>query len=419
MKNILKNKLVVLGLVLIVAFGVWSLRTHEGTHSHGTATVKNIYYCPMHPAYTSDRPGKCPICHMELVLMKPDQPMAPAPAATAPREFTMEEIMKMKPGELCLLHKCRMGNCMIAMTPELARLGKCPHCGDDLGIVIKDLLPQGYGAVRLGSEKSQMIGVKTEEAKRKNVQKTIRAAGTVAHDAELYQAEAEFIQALNALKKSESAASEQSLAAQDMVEASRIRLRHLGLSEDLIAEVAKQNEANHSLLFAHGGGPVWVYANIYEYEMALVKPGQAAAVESSSYPGKNFKGRVRAVDPMVDMKTRTTRVRILVDNPEELLKPDMFVNASIGVDLGTVLVVPRAAVLDTGTRKIIFVEKPTGQFEPREVVLGAAADDFFPVEQGLQEGEHVVTSGNFLIDSESRMKAALQAAVKGGHVHGA
>ena len=142
-------------------------------------------------------------------------------------------------------------------------------------------------------------------------------------------------------------------------------------------------------------------------------------VESPSFPGKVFKGVVKAIDPMVEMKTRTTRVRARFENPDAQLRPDMFLNAAIEVDLGEVLTVPRSAVLDTGARKIIFVEKEPGRFEPREVVLGSAADNDYPVQSGVAEGEKVVTSGNFLIDSESRLKAALKgAAQKGGHVHG-
>ncbi len=356
MKNFLKNKIVVLGLVLMTVFGILSVKKQSSSHS--AAAVKAIYYCPMHPSYTSDRPGQCPICHMDLVLLKPQS-------------------------------------------------------------AAESRLPEGYGMVQIDSDKTRLIGIQTEDVKKQAIRQTVRAAGTVAHDAELYQAQAEFLQALAALHRAEEGGVASAIAqSKDLVESSRIRLQHLGLNEDLITEVSKQTAPDHGLLYAHGGGAVWVYANVYEYEVAAIKPGQTASGESPSYPGKTFTGRVRAVDPMVDMKTRTTRVRIQMENPDGLLKPDMFLTVSLGVALGDVLAVPRPAVLDTGTRKIVFVEKAEGQFEPREVVLGVAADNFYAVEQGLAEGERVVTSGNFLIDSESRLKAALQSASQGGHVHG-
>ena len=114
----------------------------------------------MHPTYTSDRPGDCPICNMKLVKREPVQ-QVPASAgehvhdAGSPRAFTVDEIMSMKPGEVCLLHKCNMGICTVAMTEEFARLGKCPMCGEDLGVIVKDVVPQGYAKISLPPEKQQ------------------------------------------------------------------------------------------------------------------------------------------------------------------------------------------------------------------------------------------------------------------------
>ncbi len=419
MKPFFKNGFVFLIVVMAVGVGVRAFRAGAGSlpSAKNVKAQKALYHCPMHPTYTSERPGKCPICQMDLVPIEEEEP---AIAQELPREFTLEQVLKMKPGELCLLHKCKKGNCMMAVTEEFARLGKCPHCGDNLGIIIKDLMPQGYGAVKLGIEKSQMIGVATEIVQKRPIHKTIRAAATVAHDAELYQAEAEFIEAKQAFKKAKGGGLEETIhQASELAAAAGVRLRHLGLSEELIEEVGRQREPDHGLLYAHAGEPVWVYASIYEYEVAAVKPGLTMVVETPSFPGKVFRGVVKSVDSMVDMKTRTTRVRARFENPEGELRPDMFLNASIEVDFGNVLAVPRTAVLETGTRRILFVEKEVGQFEPREAVLGPVTDDYYPVQSGVAEGEKVVTSGNFLIDSESRLRSALKdASEKGGHVHG-
>ena len=135
---------------------------------------------------------------------------------------------------------------------------------------------------------------------------------------------------------------------------------------------------------------------------------------------ETFLGAIRAVDSMVDQATRTTRIRAQLKDPQGRLRPDMYVNVSIAVDLGETLGIPEGALFDTGTKKIVFVDKGQGIFEPRDVTVGAKADGYYELKSGVQEGEIVVTSGNFLIDSESRLKAALEGMSEpgGGHQHG-
>ena len=133
-------------------------------------------------------------------------------------------------------------------------------------------------------------------------------------------------------------------------------------------------------------------------------------------PGKKITGQIRAVDTVVDPATRTVRVRALVKNEGGVLKPDMYVNVSLEKNLGQALLVPEEAVFFAGQMNIVFVDKGRGLFEPREVVLGQRAGNFYAVDKGLSEGEIVVTNGNFLVDSESRLKSALSAV--SGHSHG-
>lgn len=155
---------------------------------------------------------------------------------------------------------------------------------------------------------------------------------------------------------------------------------------------------------------VWVQADIYEYELPLIKMGQAATVSLSYYPGQVFKGKVVYIYPYLKDKTRTIRVRFEFPNtPDWKLKPEMFSNVEVKIKLGRKLAVPEEAVLDSGTRQIVFVDKGDGMFEPREVKLGTKLDTYYEVLSGLSRGEKVVTSANFLIDSESRLKAAMGA----------
>jgi RND family efflux transporter MFP subunit len=273
-----------------------------------------------------------------------------------------------------------------------------------------DGAPEGYAPVLLTPQKQQLIGVTTAQAERRRLTKTIRTAGTIAHDPELYQAQAEYIQAIQSLKRSQEQGAETEAVeqARQLVTSAGIRLKHLGLSDPLIEEIGTWNAPEHSLLFAGGDEPVWMYAQVYEYELPLIQVGQDVAVEVPTLANRTVHGVIRAIDQMVDPMTRTTRVRAQLENPEGQLKPDMYVNASIGVDLGEVTAVAESAVFRTGIKDIVFVDKGQGLFEPREVTIGAKADGYDHVLAGIEAGERVVTSGNFLIDSESRLKAALE-----------
>ena len=285
-----------------------------------------------------------------------------------------------------------------------------PVYEEEAGAGVREVTaPVGYAPVLLTPQKQQLIGVKTALVQRRRIIKTIRATGTIAHDPELYQAQAEYLQASQAMTQAEQSGSADAIEqTKRLVASSRIRLRHLGLSDTLIQEIATWKEPEHGLLFAHPGEPVWMYAQVYEYELPLVRIGEEVTVDVPALPGHVFRGTIRAIDQMVDAMTRTTRVRVQLDDPDGQLKPDMYVNASIAVDLGEVLALPEGAVFDTGMTRIVFVDQGQGLFEPRDVTLGVKADDAFEVKSGVIEGEAVVTSGNFLIDSESRLKAALE-----------
>ncbi len=463
-----RNKRLIAMMIIIASVaGAGFLIQKTAIHKSHQAVGKAIYYCPMHPTYTSDRPGTCPICNMNLVKKEADEnsedkmreheqavytcPMHPEVVSdkpgtcsicnmnlvkkenaepshqgheqgqVAPREFAVQELVQMKPGEICLLHKCKMGKCMMAMSEEFARLGKCPHCGEDLGVTIKNAPPEGYANVKLGSEKQKILGVETAPVRRMQMAKVIRTVGRIAYDPELYQTEEEYLQALEASKKAESSTVlEIREQANKLVESAKIKLRLLGLNEELIKEIETAGKPDRSLLYSDAGGRVWLYAPIYEYELSLVKPGAQVQVELPGLAGQKFEGIVRSIDSVLDPMTRSARVRAVLENPEGSLKPEMYANATLSIDTGEKLAVPEEAVFATGEKNIVFVAQPNGNLEPREVVLGVRIDNFSEIRSGVGEGEQVVTDGNFLIDSESRLKAALQdmGSKGGGHQHG-
>ncbi|MGC2422024.1 MAG: efflux RND transporter periplasmic adaptor subunit [Candidatus Acidiferrales bacterium] len=152
---------------------------------------------------------------------------------------------------------------------------------------------------------------------------------------------------------------------------------------------------------------VWVQAQVFQEDLGHIKVGDPAALTVDTFPGRVFSGRVDFIYPRVDMDTRTANVRVVFSNPGLQLKPGMFVNVMLKVPMGEQLVIPATGILQSGTRQIAFVNRSDGYIEPRDVQLGARVGDDFIVLKGLQPGEEVVTSANFLIDSESQLQAAL------------
>ncbi|HEX4021939.1 MAG TPA: efflux RND transporter periplasmic adaptor subunit [Acidobacteriaceae bacterium] len=151
---------------------------------------------------------------------------------------------------------------------------------------------------------------------------------------------------------------------------------------------------------------VWVYAQVFQDDVGRIRPGDMAQVTVDSYPGRTFYGRIEEILPQVDMATRTVRVRIEIANPGLKLKPGMFVNVDVKASLGRQLVVPASAVFQTGTRQLVFLNHGNGSLEPKEITVGPRVGDDFIVLKGLEAHQSIVTSANFLIDSESQLQAA-------------
>jgi Cu(I)/Ag(I) efflux system membrane fusion protein len=252
----------------------------------------------------------------------------------------------------------------------------------------------------------QLAGVKVAPVESRDLFVIVRASARVAYDPGLYSAILEHQAAVEAAKSSEGSAPFHT-ESEATVRASALRLRQMGLSEEQIHLVSKPGFDPSNLLLGKAGGTAWVYAEIYDYESGLVKPGQEVDLTAPSFPGKTLHGTVRAVDSIVNAETRTLRARIVTSNPDGSLKPDMYLNAAIHAALGRRLAVPEAAVIDTGTRQLVFVQTAPGQFDPRTIEIGRQADGYFEVRSGLKEGERVSTAANFLIDSESKLKAAV------------
>jgi membrane fusion protein, copper/silver efflux system len=153
---------------------------------------------------------------------------------------------------------------------------------------------------------------------------------------------------------------------------------------------------------------VWVLADVPEYDLANVQLGQMATIRVRSLPGQSFQGRVALIYPQVNSETRSTKVRIEIPNPNGQLKPDMYADVEIAASAGRpVVAVPDSAVIDTGTRQVVILDKGEGRFEPREVKIGTQGGGLTEIRSGITAGDKVVVAANFLIDAESNLKAAL------------
>ncbi|MBY0249598.1 MAG: efflux RND transporter periplasmic adaptor subunit [Nitrospiraceae bacterium] len=153
---------------------------------------------------------------------------------------------------------------------------------------------------------------------------------------------------------------------------------------------------------------IWILADIYEYELSFVKAGQQAAVTLSYDPSTVLTGHVSFIYPTLDPKTRTAKVRFELNNRGEMLKPDMYANVELRVSLGTKLAIPQEAIIESGQKQVVFLHHGGGKLEPRLIKTGVKTGEWTEVLEGLKEGEHVVTSANFLIDSESRLKSVVE-----------
>jgi Cu(I)/Ag(I) efflux system membrane fusion protein len=298
------------------------------------------------------------------------------------------------------------------MHPQIIRTepGTCPICAMTLQRV--DELERGartvpdHAAFVLSPERQQLIGVTRAPAAIRPLTREIRAAGTVANDAGLYAALVEYREAVRTRGALRSTTLSEAVTGGDaLVRAAALKLRRQGIGDREIAAIAGLDPTTLIL----PGARVWVYAQLFEEDAPLVTPGTSLTIEVPSEPGRTYASTVFAVDPTVTPETRTVRVRALVDTPGATLRPETFVTAIFRIPLGEQLAIPRAAVLDAGERRIAFVVSDDGHFTPREVRLGRVAGDDVEVLDGVTVGEQVVTSANFLIDSESRLKAAIAA----------
>ncbi|HKE10110.1 MAG TPA: efflux RND transporter periplasmic adaptor subunit [Myxococcota bacterium] len=346
--------------------------------------------------------------------------------------------------------------------------GKCPICGMDLVAVTKE--DAASGAVRIDSARRQRIGIRIAPVERTRFERVVRAVGRVAYDEtglvdvslktrgwvrdlranalgapvrkgeplfsvyspELYAAQAEYLQAL----RSTEAGTEAGLGRGDgLLRAARTRLRLWNVSDPEIDALGRRGtplEALPILAPASGyiiekniveGGTieagmrlfriapldrVWIDAQLYEADLKVAAVGQTAKVSLPSLPGSTLEAKVAYIYPSLDGDTRTGRVRLVLANPGLQLRPDMYADIELHVDRGEETVVPVSAVIYAGGRRIVFIDHGDGRLSPREIQIGLGNGTYYEVVSGLEVGEQVVVSGNFLVAAESRLASAFE-----------
>lgn len=366
------------------------------------------WYDPMHPSYRSDKPGKAPDCGMDLV---------PAYEGEGPAADGMIAITESRQRLLGV----RTG------TVEEERLTRTLRAS---GVVLPDETRIAHIHVKTPGWIDKVYGDFVGQAVRKG-----QPLFTI-YSPDLVATQQEYLIAKRGAAKLASAPFQDvAHGAQSLLASSRDRLRLWDMTDAQIRQLDETGEAQRTITYyspvsgyildrkAYPNATadpsidlytiadlshVWVEADVYEYELPYVRVGQPATLNLSFAAGRQYHGRVAYIMPVLDAQTHTAKVRIDVPNPKLELKPNMFADVELSIDYGRHVVVPSEAVLNSGAQQTVFVAHEGGKFEARSVHIGPQVGDKTIIEFGIEPGETIVTSGNFLVDSESRMKTAVQ-----------
>ncbi len=364
------------------------------------------WYDPMHPKYKSDKPGVAPDCGMDLVPMYEGQG--------------------------------GVENGMISVTPERQRALGVRTAQVEEKVISRTLRTSGL--VVPDETRIAHVHVKTagwiEDVFVDFVGQMVKKGQPLftLYSPDLVSTQEEYLIAKRGERQlGSSPYQEVAHNSQSLLDSSRERLQLWDLTDAQIKHLDETGQVNRTItVFSPVSGyvtdrkafphvsvtgdsdiytitdlsRVWVMADVYESELPYVKVGQQATITLSYIPGKTFNGRVTYSYPTLDPQTHTAKVRIDVPNSGLMLKPNMFSDVELHIAYGRHMVVPEGAVLNSGTRQVVFVVHDNGKFEPREVTVGPTVDGQTIIEFGLENGETIVSSGNFLLDSESRMKLA-------------
>ena len=402
------------GAVVLFLVGVWTGHRFSGRGPAPAGGKKILYWVdPMHPSYKADKAGIAPDCGMQLEPVYEDGSTGDGkslPAGAAKVTPERRQMIGVKVGTVEMAGGTRTIRTLGRVAVDETRIYRLTAATDGW---IREIAPVTVGSL-------------------------VRKDQTLAafYAPEFLASQQSFLFALSARDQFEATgkyASEQiRVTNASALQSARDNLENLGMSERQLEEVRKTRQIAQKIYIVSPADAfvlardvslgqrfqksaelyrladlshVWVLADLFEREGQEVKPGQVAEV-SLPYQGRSFSAKISDVPPIFDPATRTLKVRLEADNPMKSLRPEMFVDVKFTVRYAPTLTVPTDAVLDSGLRQTVFVETEPGVFEPRKVEIGRSLGDSLEIIKGLMPGERIVLAGNFLIDSESRMKAA-------------
>ena len=383
--------------------------TSDREHQADPANVEEYYTCPMHPSVRSDRPGACPVCGMALVKK------------TAMKEADHEQLASLR---------------SVSLSPTQRVLANVSVLPVARTRVLKDIVTSGLVDV---SEPLQSSITARFRGRIENLfvsfvgQRVSRGEPLFAlYSPDLASAQQDYLLALKGVQLT--ASDVFSGGSTGVLSSARERLRtHYGMTDQQVKHLETSGEARSTITFhAPFSGTVlqksvvqgqyvnegsvlyqladlsqvWMYFDIYEQDLPFVREGLDVELTSDAFPGRTFQGRVTFIDPVVNLETRSVRIRTESRNRDHLLKPGMFMRGRISVLLDPTLVVPNSAILSTGMRDVVWVEVHENAFEPREITKGNVAGNLTQVLAGLREGESVAVTGGYLIDSESSLQSS-------------
>jgi len=450
MKRIIEVVTVSLALAIAVVAVSCSHKENETTSPNFESTAGIKYHCPMHPSVVSDKPGSCPICSMKLVPFDSQAKGNESEVKAAPKKTMYHSTMNPnevsdKPG------KDSMGMDMVPFELETST----------------EKTPSGLAAVSITADARQRMGLTTGVVERRALAREVRTSARIAADEtrlyrvtvkvdgwvdklfaattgqfvkngdplltvyspDLLTLQNEYLTALRSGSSNLVASARRRLSLWDITDEQIDRLEKTGVAEKMLTLFAPasgwiiermvlpgQKIANgEPLLVIADLSTVRADADIYQSDLPHVKVGMPVESTLSCWPDKKFTGKVTFVSPTLDPESRTMKARLEIPNPELLLKPEMFATATLSYELGEGLAIPETAVMRTGLETYAFRDAGDGRLVPTPIVVGERSDGYYQLLAGLSAGDKVVTSANFLVDSESSMKAALESMAASSH----
>jgi len=397
-------------LIILISFTNTKIKRQENKEREKRTEVKGeqkkrilFWTCSMHPQIKLPAPGKCPICFMDLIPVYEEKK-----EDISEIRFTNEErkIAEIETVPVSYRH----------LNVEIKLLGKVEYDETRIANI------SAYIPGRIEKLYVNFIGAKVEKG-----EKLFQI-----YSPDVYTYQEEYLLSLKRYKEAVERKETSSINSEkEILEGVREKLLLLGLLPFQIDDIEKKGAPSDKVDFyspssgiiierdAYEGKyfntgdilfkiadikKVWIKLDVYEKDIPFVKIGQEVDIICEAYPEKIFKGNIIFIAPFLDEKTRTIKVRIEIDNPKEELKPGMFAHVFLKYHLGKKLSIPYTSVLLTGKRAVVFVEKEPNLFQVRDIVIGQRAGDFYPVIDGLKEGERVVKKGNFVIDSTLQIK---------------